>query len=82
MAGEVVILEEEKDNMFPLLNTLQLRALYGAVVRKYAEKDNIHTFDVDDEAYGLARRMRQELTRRVGDGWLVKYYPARRTDAQ
>lgn len=75
------IIEDDKDNMFPLLNTKQLRALYGAVIRKYAENDNFFTFDIDHEAYGLAKKMRQEITRRIGDGWLTVYHQARRTDA-
>ena len=79
--AETIIIEEDKDNQFPLLNNLQLRALYGMVIRKYASAENVHTFDVDDEAYRLGRRMRQELTRRSGDGWLTRYFPARRADA-
>lgn len=81
MANEVVIVEEDRDNMFPLLNTYQLKALYVQVMRKYAEGENFYTFDPDIPAFGLGRKMRQEITRRIGDGWLVKYHEARRTDA-
>lgn len=75
------IIGEDKDNMFPLLNDVQLRALYGQVIRTYAKGDNFHTFNVEDEAYGLGRKMRQELTRRNGDGWLTRYFESRRTVA-
>lgn len=79
--AETIIVEEDRENQFPLLNTVQLRALYGMVIRKYAQGENFHTFDVDETAYGLGRRMRQEITRRIGDDWLARYYESRRVDA-
>lgn len=61
---------------FDIFNDVQLRALYGQVMRVFAAKSTFIDFDPDADEYELSRKLRQELVRRRGDGWLTRWHRA------
>lgn len=81
MTGKEVVKYERpevpaKGPTFDVFSDVQLRSLYGAVLRKYAEGRDFIDFSIDEQEYELAKKMRQELVRRVGDTWLTVWHRA------
>lgn len=70
--------EHDPDNAFPVLNTLQLRGLYGAVIRNIVSVQDFPAYDPhkDPVLWSVALKMQKEITRRVGDAWLTKWHSA------
>lgn len=76
MAGKELVKVEAAVPGWDIFSDSQLMALYGKVVRTYAKHISAIDWDIDDNEFALARRMRQELVRRVGDAWLTKWHQA------
>lgn len=77
MATTEIVKFEPKNTPVPaweVFSNAQLLALYGKVLRVYAKNSNVMDWDPDSDEYTLARRMRQEIVRRVGDYWLTKWH--------
>lgn len=70
--------ENDPANAFPVLTTLQLRGLYGAVIRNIVSVQNFADYNPHNDSvmWNVASKMREEITRRAGDTWLTKWHSA------